>query len=119
MFLSVKFFKNLSNLKNINNNNKLLVNLRKMSNENLNLLTDSTTKTHLNDQEQEDFSSLNKKMKLDNDVSQILDKEAKPIDLNDEIGDENTDTKSIRKRKYALLVGYSGEGYFGLQRFFI
>lgn len=24
----------------------------------------------------------------------------------------------IKKRKYALLIGYSGEGYFGLQRYF-
>lgn len=31
----------------------------------------------------------------------------------------NTDEQKIKKRKYALLIGYSGEGYYGLQRFFI
>ena len=25
----------------------------------------------------------------------------------------------IKKRKYALLIGYSGEGYFGLQRYYL
>jgi hypothetical protein len=27
------------------------------------------------------------------------------------------ETDKIKKRKYALLIGYSGEGYFGLQRY--
>ena len=29
---------------------------------------------------------------------------------------EQDDVQKISKRKYALLIGYSGEGYFGLQR---
>jgi hypothetical protein len=31
---------------------------------------------------------------------------------------ETADEKTNKKKKYALLVGYCGEGYFGLQRYF-
>lgn len=34
---------------------------------------------------------------------------------------EETDSsqiKQLKKRKYALLLGYSGEGYYGLQRYY-
>lgn len=37
------------------------------------------------------------------------------------VGEETTDSsqiKQLKKRKYALLLGYSGEGYYGLQRYF-
>ena len=31
---------------------------------------------------------------------------------------DSSQIKQLKKRKYALLLGYSGEGYYGLQRYF-
>jgi hypothetical protein len=52
----------------------------------------------------------NKKIKLDNQ-DQIVN------NLNDiNTTPASSEKSGIKKRKYALLIGYCGEGYFGLQR---
>jgi hypothetical protein len=55
----------------------------------------------------------------ENDENGAVGNQAKKLKLADENGenDNNADEKLTKKKKYALLVGYSGEGYFGLQRF--
>jgi hypothetical protein len=52
----------------------------------------------------------NKKIKLDQ-------KEEVVNNLNDiNTTPASVEKSAIKKRKYALLIGYCGEGYFGLQR---
>lgn len=45
----------------------------------------------------------------------------RPYDLIKETNSDNnsveSEIKRIKRRKYALLISYSGLGYFGLQRF--
>lgn len=55
-------------------------------------------------EESEDNCSNAKKQKLDEPATdKAISTEAEPAKL-------------LKKRKYALLLGYSGEGYYGLQR---
>ena len=44
------------------------------------------------------------------DISVELNSDAKKLKT------ETSNEPKINKRKYALLIGYCGEGYFGLQR---
>ena len=67
-------------------------------------------------------SNIDKRSKEDaeGEIGYIKKQKIQPIDkVSDykieEITIENT---KVKKRKYALLIGYSGEGYFGLQRLF-
>jgi hypothetical protein len=50
-----------------------------------------------------------KKQKLDE--KEVSTSTTNPAD------DENQTKSTLKKRKYALLLGYCGEGYFGLQRY--
>ena len=65
----------------------------------------------------EDLNLDAKKLKVDE--VQNGQQEASPIvETNTEKNEENLAQKINKKRKYALLIGYCGEGYFGLQRSF-
>ncbi len=75
-------------------------------------LTDPQTQTQKTtniDQQDESVEVVKKKQKLDNDdpslpkIDAVVPVSVEPSTL-------------VKKRKYALLIGYSGEGYFGLQR---
>jgi hypothetical protein len=55
-----------------------------------------------------------KNERADNDENESQAKKIK-LDGNES---QSADEKLAKKRKYALLVGYCGEGYFGLQRYF-
>jgi hypothetical protein len=48
----------------------------------------------------------------------IVDSQAKrsKTDENTTILENKSEENRVKKRKYALLIGYCGEGYFGLQR---
>lgn len=61
----------------------------------------------------EDGSSVAKKVKLNDEENNQVEKS----ETGGGGGDEND--KSLKKRKYALLIGYCGAGYFGLQRFLL
>lgn len=64
-------------------------------------------KKSLNDTEE---PTSNKKIKVEN---------SNEHDLNIETKNEPKDDNKVKKRKYALLIGYCGEGYFGLQRLYM
>ena len=53
---------------------------------------------------------------------EVAVKKQKINDQNESINETQSETKTddqkVKKRKYALLIGYSGEGYYGLQRYF-
>ena len=53
---------------------------------------------------------------------EVAVKKQKINDQNESINETQTENKTddqkVKKRKYALLIGYSGEGYYGLQRYF-
>lgn len=67
------------------------------------------------------FSLISKKM--EEKILPVISSELKRAD-DGEIRSENAkklktasgEANKVSKRKYALLVGYCGEGYFGLQR---
>ena len=53
----------------------------------------------------------------DNDVeADQVESLAKKQKLNDDSTSKNNNDKLVKKRKYALLIGYQGSGYYGLQR---
>jgi hypothetical protein len=69
----------------------------------------SSVKTKINDYEENESIAI-KKQKLNQEESEST--------TNSEVlTKSDTSVQLIKKRKYALLVGYSGEGYFGLQRY--
>jgi hypothetical protein len=69
----------------------------------------SPVKTKINDYEENESIAI-KKQKLNQEESEST--------TNSEVlTKSDTSVQLIKKRKYALLVGYSGEGYFGLQRY--
>ena len=49
--------------------------------------------------EEEEGESVSKKQKLNHDE------------------ESKNEEKLVKKRKYAILIGYQGSGYFGLQRY--
>jgi hypothetical protein len=54
----------------------------------------------------------NKKIKLDNNKEEEVVNNLNDINTTP----DSVEKSAIKKRKYALLIGYCGEGYFGLQR---
>ncbi|KAJ8969988.1 hypothetical protein NQ317_007035 [Molorchus minor] len=51
------------------------------------------------------------------DKSESFNKESKKIKINNESDDPNiTAAEKIKRRKYCLLMGYSGSDYYGMQR---
>jgi hypothetical protein len=48
-----------------------------------------------------------------------LDEPELKIETKSENAENGNEEKSCRKKKVALLLGYSGEGYYGLQRYSI
>jgi len=67
----------------------------------------------------ENVITINAKKSIDNvDVDELnVDSQAKRSKIESIATLENkSDENKIKKRKYALLIGYCGEGYFGLQR---
>jgi hypothetical protein len=55
----------------------------------------------------------------DADVGEPTEVKRQKLDSNQESDNNNKEpaqTKTIKKRKYALCLGYSGYGYYGLQR---
>lgn len=90
--------------------------IRKMSNENEKPVSESTeTEKCVNPNEDSDqLQSTAKKQKTD-DVKETEIENKKEGDKNEKT--ESEKTKASKKRKYALLLGYSGEGYYGLQRY--
>ena len=91
--------------------------IRKMSNENEKPVSESTeTEKCVNPNEDIDqLQSTAKKQKTD-DVKEAEVENKKESDKNEKTESEKTKV-SNKKRKYALLLGYSGEGYYGLQRY--
>jgi hypothetical protein len=91
--------------------------IRKMSNENEKPVSESTeTEKCVNPNEDSDqLQSTAKKQKTD-DVKEAEVENKKESDKNEKTESEKTKV-SNKKRKYALLLGYSGEGYYGLQRY--
>lgn len=67
------------------------------------ILTQKEEESNNKHEEEEDNigESANKKQKLNDNVESDLPK---------------NNEKLVKKRKYALLIGYQGSGYFGLQR---
>ena len=70
-------------------------------------VVNETAAKNSDDPESEEQSQA-KKLKLNNDENNL--------ENNAHENNETTEEK-IRKHKYALLFGYLGDGYFGLQRF--
>ena len=56
-------------------------------------------------------SSNAKKLKVDD--SNVIEEKILPT----AVENEENNSSINKKRKYALLIGYCGEGYYGLQRF--
>ena len=60
--------------------------------------------------------------KRPDEEDEVAVKKQKLNDQNESINETQTENKTddqkVKKRKYALLIGYSGEGYYGLQRYF-
>lgn len=60
--------------------------------------------------------------KRPDEEDEVAVKKQKLNDQNESINETQSETKTddqkVKKRKYALLIGYSGEGYYGLQRYF-
>lgn len=100
------------NLKNLFKNQfSLALNLKKINKmDSKNVMTDTST-ANLNEN----------KTKIDNEIEDVANKKIK-LDNSEQAAVENNEPNNeskrpgIKKRKYALLVGYCGEGYFGLQR---
>ena len=67
-------------------------------------------------------SNIDKRSKEDEET-EIGCSKRKKLQLIDKVSDNKIEeitkeNSKVKKRKYALLIGYSGEGYFGLQRLF-
>jgi len=58
------------------------------------------------------------KVDVDEQNTDSQAKRTKTDDSNATLENIKSDENRIKKRKYALLIGYCGEGYFGLQRYF-
>lgn len=68
----------------------------------------------------ESEASSAKKLKLDNDQQPTIESPNGAEIANAALAtpqDPISQTKLVNKRKYALVIGYCGEGYFGLQRY--
>ena len=68
----------------------------------------SPVKTKIYDNEENESIAV-KKQKLNQE-------ESESATSTEVLTKSDTSVQLIKKRKYALLIGYSGEGYFGLQR---
>lgn len=76
------------------------------------IMNDSSSQVIVEDVNNSDDAQVaNKKIKLDQE--QVVDN---LNELENTTADESNKKSGIKKRKYALLIGYCGEGYFGLQR---
>jgi len=58
------------------------------------------------------------KVDVDEQNTDSQAKRTKTDDNNATLENIKSEENRIKKRKYALLIGYCGEGYFGLQRYF-
>ena len=105
-------------LRNLINCNNLIKKSNFLSKINMeqSLSTDTVTLNNGNDLKKENSTAddvdvvANKKIKLDQQeevVNNLNDINTTPASV---------EKSAIKKRKYALLIGYCGEGYFGLQR---